>query len=1184
MPDSSAPNLARRRAWLDGNEAAAYSAYLTNEIIAIYPITPSTPMGEIADAQASAARPNLWGMVPDVVEMQSEAGVAGALHGALTTGALCTTFTASQGLLLMIPNMYKLAGELTPTVFHVAARAIATSGLSIFGDHSDVMAARGTGWGMLCSNSPQESMDMALIAQAATLRTRLPLMHFFDGFRTSHEITDLETLSTDDMLALLPPELMAAHRARGLTPQQPAIRGTAHNPDTFFQAREAANLYYQAAPKLVQEAMEELGARTGRHYRLFDYFGHPEAERVIVAMGSAVPTAQSVALALNATGQKTGVLAVRLYRPLDTLALARALPPSVRRLAVLDRCKEPGAAGEPLYLDVVAGLREQGRDIPVTGGRYGLGSKEFDAAMAKAVFDDLDAATPRNHFTVGIEEDVTHSSLRVEADYSCESEEVQTALFYGLGSDGTVGANKNSIKIIGEATGQHVQAYFVYDSKKAGSMTTSHLRFSRKPIQASYLIRQADFVACHAFQFLERYEILDQLKLGGTFLLNSPYAADRVWDHLPREVQEQLLEKQAKFYCIDAYGLARQLGLGGRINVLMQTAFFCIAGVVEQDRALPMIENAIRKTYGSKGTAVVDMNLNAVKLAVDSIGQVALPATAEGDCPLRSWTPENAPTFVRDVTAPLMAGHGDRLPVSAFPADGTWPLGTTRYEKRRIATTIPVWDPELCIQCNLCAFNCPHATIRAKAIAPDAPNHAPATFETVALKGKGGEGYRFRIQVAPEDCTGCAACVETCPAFEKDASGQKTGRRAINMEPVEEHLEREAENWKYFLELPDTEPPNNKRFTAKGSQFRPPLFEFSGACAGCGETPYVKLLTQLYGERLMIANATGCSSIYGGNLPTTPYCTNADGHGPGWSNSLFEDAAEFGLGMRLTHDQLNAEALRLLAETEHAQATPIRERLEALDPLDDAQLEEIRELVGALKQSLEGNDDPVARRLLGLADHLCPQVHWIVGGDGWAYDIGFGGLDHVLASGRNVNILVMDTGVYSNTGGQASKATPKGAIAKFASNGKGTKAKDLGALARSYGSVYVAQIAFGASSPQTVNALKQAAAYHGPSLVIAYAHCIAHGINMTKGSELQKLATESGFWPLYRYQPATGTDEAVFKLDSRAPKEDVEKFMFSQNRFKLLRRSDPKRAERLLASAREDVAERWEQLQELAKR
>lgn len=1173
----------RKRAWMDGNDAAAHAAYLTNEVIAIYPITPSTPMAELADAKASAGQPNLWGQIPEVVEMQSEAGVAGAMHGALMTGALGTTFTASQGLLLMIPNMYKLAGELTPTVFHVAARAIATSGLSIFGDHSDVMAARSTGWGMLCSNSPQESMDMALIAQAASLRTRLPFIHFFDGFRTSHEITDLEMLNEEDMLALLPDELMAAHRARGLRPEAPAIRGTAHNPDTFFQAREAANQHYAEAPKIVQEVMDQLAERTGRHYSLYEYVGHPEAEDVAVLMGSGAETMESVSQALNAAGGKTGVLKVRLFRPFDSLALARALPPSVQRLVVLDRSKEPGASGEPLYQDVVTALRETERDMAILSGRYGLGSKDFDAPMAKAVFDNLTAETPKNHFTVGIIDDVTHSSLEVDRSFNCEGDHVQTALFYGLGSDGTVGANKNSIKIIGQATGQHVQAYFVYDSKKAGSMTTSHLRFSPEPIRASYLIDQADFLACHAFQFLERYEILDHLKTGGTFLLNSPYAADKVWEHLPKEVQEKLIEKQAKFYCIDAYGLAKQLGLGGRINVIMQTAFFCISGVVEQDKAVPMIEDAIRKTYGNKGASVVEMNLNAVSLAQGNTAQVDVPATVTSDMPMRAWTPANAPAFIRDVTGPLMAGDGDNLPVSAFPSDGTWPVGTSKYEKRRIATTIPIWNPEVCIQCNLCSLACPHATIRPKAIKKaNANGNTPELFATVPLKGKDAGEYLFRIQVAPEDCTGCGACVENCPAMEKDASGQKTGRRAINMEPVEEHLETEITNWDHFLSLPDEEPPGNKVFSAKGSQFKRPLMEFSGACAGCGETPYLKLLTQLFGDRLMIANATGCSSIYGGNLPTTPYCTDAKGHGPAWANSLFEDAAEFGLGMRLTHDQMHAEARRLLPDCKHTEAAGIQALLEEAEIGGELPLETMREKIRGLKTELKAENNPASQRLLGIADHLSPQSVWIVGGDGWAYDIGFGGLDHVIASGRNVNILVMDTGVYSNTGGQASKATPKGAIAKFAAAGKSAKAKDLGALARSYGSVYVAQIAYGANIPQTINALKEAEAYNGPSLVIAYAHCIAHGINMTKGSETQKLATESGFWPLYRYQPGEHGEAAKFKLDSRPPKEDVEKFMFSQNRFKLLRRSDPKRAEALLESARTDVLDRWASLQELA--
>jgi pyruvate-ferredoxin/flavodoxin oxidoreductase len=1182
----------RRLVPYDGNAAAAHVAYAVSEVIAIYPITPSSPMGEIADEKAARGEPNIWGTVPQVTEMQSEGGAAGALHGALTTGALTTTFTASQGLLLMIPNMYKIAGELTPTVFHIAARSLAAQALSIFGDHSDVTAARATGWGMIASNNPQEAMDLALIAHAATLEARVPFLHFFDGFRTSHEIQKIEELTYDDMRAMIDEDWVIAHRLRGLSPERPAIRGTAQNPDVYFQGRETVNPFYLKTPGVVQKAMDRLAELVGRHYHLFDYVGAPEAERVVVMMGSGADTMHEVVEYLVSQGEKVGLVKVRLFRPFDGAALIKALPETVRAIAVLDRTKEPGASGEPLYLDVQNAVSEAvargdldpARMPVVVGGRYGLGSKEFNPGMAKAVLDNLKQERPKNHFTVGIIDDLTHTSLEWDPTFSSEPEGVHRAMFYGLGADGTVGANKNSIKIIGKATDYYAQGYFVYDSKKSGSMTISHLRFSPHPIRSTYLIDQAEFLACHAFPFLERYDILRHLRPGGTFLLNSPFPPDEVWDHLPYEVQQGLIEKKAKFYVIDAYSLARSLGLGGRINIIMQSAFFSISGVIPQEQALKMIEMAVEDTYGSKGKAVVDMNIKAAHLALERIHQVPLPEKATSTIHMRPPVPADAPEFVKNVTAAMIAHKGDELPVSALPADGTYPAGTTRYEKRNIALEIPVWDPQVCIQCNQCSFVCPHATIRVKIYeAAYADGNAPEGWQAVPARGRGMEGLMYTVQVAPEDCTGCGACVHVCPAYAKDEKGNKTDRKAINMAPQAPIREQEARKWEYFLSIPDPDPSLFNPFTVKGSQFLPTMFEFSGACAGCGETPYVKLLTQLYGDRTIIANATGCSSIYGGNLPTTPYTPRFDGRGPAWSNSLFEDNAEFGLGMRLTVDKLTGLAREVLRSMDLDGKTDLAQAILEADLSDPQAIETQRERVDELKAFLQRREDPMARRMLSVADFLVPKSVWIVGGDGWAYDIGYGGLDHVLASAKNVNVLVLDTGVYSNTGGQASKATPRGAIAKFASAGKDLPKKDLGAIAMTYGNIYVAQVAYGANMTQTVKAFREAEAYPGPSLIIAYSHCIAHGIDMTTATDLHKEAVESGFWPLFRYNPALlEQGKNPLQLDSRPPTADLEVFLYKQNRFRALRQSDPARAEKLLQAIREDVAARWKFFEQMA--
>ncbi|HET7567962.1 MAG TPA: pyruvate:ferredoxin (flavodoxin) oxidoreductase [Gaiellaceae bacterium] len=1153
---------------VDGNEAAALVAHRTSEVIAIYPITPASAMGELADEWSAKGRPNLWGDVPAVVEMQSEGGAAGAVHGALQAGSLTTTFTASQGLLLMLPDMFKIAGELTPFVMHVAARALATHALSIFGDHSDVMAARGTGFALLCSSDVQEAHDFAAVATAATLRSRIPFLHFFDGFRTSHEINVLEPLSDDDLRALLPEELVRAHRERALSPDHPVIRGSAQNPDVFFQSREAANPYYAAVPGLVAAELDRFAALTGRRYRLFDYTGAPDAERVVVLMGSAAGATAEAVEALNARGEKVGLVTVRLYRPFDGAALAAALPPSVRALAVLDRSKDPAAVGEPLYEDVLSALAEQDR-LParVLGGRYGLGSKEFTPAMAAAVFAELDAPTPKRHFTVGIADDVGGTSLEVDEAFRTEPGDVVRCVFYGLGADGTVGANKNSAKIIGEETPLHAQAYFVYDSKKSGSTTVSHLRFGPRPIRSSYLVEQAQFVACHQFDLLTRMDVLGVAAPGATFLLSAPYGPDEIWERLPHRVQEQIVAKRLRVHVIDAKRVAREAGLPGRPNTVLQTCFFALSGVLPRKRAIGAIKEAIAKTYAKRGQEIVDRNFRAVDLALDSLHEVGIPdapSAANGNAPV-------AAGGVPDLLRALLAGEGDRLPVSALPADGTFPLGTARFEKRNLAEELPIWDEALCIDCAKCALVCPHAAIRMKVYDPSELAGAPAGFRSKEWRAKDLPGMAMTIQVSPDDCTGCRICVETCPAKDKEREGHKS----LDSLPKADHLERERASWEFFLGLPEIDRTTVQPATVKGSQMLQPLFEFSGACSGCGETPYLKLLTQLFGDRLLVANATGCSSIYGGNLPTTPWTTNGDGRGPAWANSLFEDNAEFGYGMRLALDQQGDQARRLLRELDLPGAAEI---LDAVQD-DEAGIAAQRERVGELKERLAGVEGPAAGRLLTLADTLVRKSVWIVGGDGWAYDIGFGGLDHVLASGRDVNVLVLDTEVYSNTGGQASKSTPRGAVAKFAAGGKHTPKKDLGLIAAAYGHVYVAQIALGADNPQTVKALAEAEAYPGPSLVIAYSHCIAHGIEMATAMAHQKEAADSGYWPLYRYDPRL---EQPFQLDSRAPKLPLAEFTAKENRFAITARANPAEAAALAAEEQRDVDERWRLYERLA--
>jgi len=1188
--------MKRKMVTIDGNNAAAHVAHATNEVIAIYPITPSSPMGEIADAKTAKGMPNIWGTVPSVTEMQSEAGAAGAVHGALAAGALTTTFTASQGLLLMIPNMYKIAGELLPTVFHITARSIACQGLSIFGDHSDVMACRETGFGMLCSASVQEVMDFALIAQQATLASRIPFLHFFDGFRTSHEEQKVEELTYDDMRAMIDDELVAQHRARALTPDRPVIGGTAQNPDVYFQGRETVNKFYQAVPGIMQATMDKFAKLIGRQYKLFDYVGAPDAEKVIVIMGSGADTVHETVEYLVSEGQKVGVVKVRLYRPFSTKHFMAVLPKTVKKIAVLDRTKDPSALGEPMYLDVRTAIGEAMADgiapfdkYPVVvGGRYGLGSKEFTPAMVKAVFDNLDAAKPKRSFTVGIIDDVTHSSLAVDSSFELPTPGQYAAMFYGLGSDGTVGANRNSIKIIGDQLqDNYAQAYFVYDSKKAGAMTVSHLRFGKEPIRKPYLISQADFIACHNPSFLEKYDMLSSARKGGTFLLTTSHPADRVWDTLPQEVQKQIVDKKLKFYVIDAISLAQELGLGARINVIMQTAFFKISNIIPIEVAVKAIKDAIKASYGKKGEKVVQLNNAAVDGAIDRVHEMKVPGKVTSTFKMPSPVPADAPEFVRTVTAEMMAMRGDSLPVSKMPADGRFPTGTTKFEKRNIAVNVPVWQPQLCLQCGMCSFVCPHAAIRIKAYDPKHLAGAPAEFKSIDAKGKDFAGMKFTVQVAPEDCTGCGACVTTCPGAERGADKQPTGRKAINMELQEPIRERERKNYDFFLSLPNTDPSLFKANSVKGSQLIQPLFEYSGACAGCGETPYVKLLTQLFGDRVYIGNATGCSSIYGGNLPTTPYTTRQDGRGPTWCNSLFEDNAEFALGMRLTVDQFRLTALNLLDKAgkclDKDLVSQIRAATLANDP-EQSEIEAQRARVARLKEACGKCDCPECKQLLAVADYLVRKSVWAVGGDGWAYDIGYGGLDHVLASGKDINILVLDTEVYSNTGGQMSKSTPRAAVAKFAAGGKPAPKKDLGLLAMTYGNIYVAKVSIGANPAQVVKAFTEAEAYPGPSLIIAYAHCIAHGVNLTNGYEEQKKAVACGHWPLYRFDPRlTQKGTNPLQLDSKAPTMTFEEYAYGEDRYKVLKQTKPEMAAELMKLANNDAKCRYALMEQLAK-
>jgi len=1180
--------MAKKVVTIDGNEATTSSAHRTNEVIAIYPITPSSVMGELADEWSAKKQTNVWGTIPNVVEMQSEAGAAAAVHGSLQSGALTTTFTASQGLLLMIPTMYKIAGELTPYCMHVSARTLASHALSIFGDHQDVMACRQTGFALLSSCSVQEAHDMACIGQAATVKARVPFLHFFDGFRTSHEVSKIEILSDDDLYHMMDEEAIKAHRNRALTPDRPVLRGTAQNPDTFFQAREACNPFYLACPAIVQEVMDRFAERTGRAYHLFDYVGAPDAERIIMIMGTGAETTHQSVEYLNAKGEKVGMIKVRLYRPFSIEHFLGALPKSVKSIAVMDRTKEPGALGEPMYLDVVSALREakEAGTLPmaeeprVIGGRYGLSCKEYTPAMVKAVFDELTKDNPKKHFSVGIEDDVTHMSLPYDQDFDIESEDSVRAVFIGLGADGTVGANKNSIKIIGTETDNYAQGYFVYDSKKSGAMTISHLRFGPKIIRSPYLIKRANFVACHQFVFLEKYDILRFAAPGAVFLLNAPYGKDEVWDHLPKEVQEAIIAKKLKFYVIDGYEVARQTGMGSRVNTIMQTCFFAISGVLPRDEAIEKIKGAIKKTYGKKGEEIVKRNFAAVDAALAHMHEVEVPGQVTSEKCRPPIVSDEAPDFVKNVEAVMLAGKGDTLPVSAFPIDGTYPTATTQWEKRNVGLDIPIWSPDLCIQCNKCAIVCPHAAIRPKVYDPALLSNAPADFRSADYKAKDFAGMKFTVQTAPEDCTGCGLCVSVCPA--KDKSDPQ--RKAINMERQLPIRERERENYDFFLSLPDPDRTKFDKINVKSSQFFRPLFEYSGACAGCGETPYVKLMSQLFGDRLLIGNATGCSSIYGGNLPTTPYCKNTDGRGPAWNNSLFEDAAEFSFGFRLAIDKHCEQACELLQKLSGQIGDNLVGELINADQTTEMGIQEQRQRVVALREKLAGIDTPEAKQLDLLADYLVKKSVWGLGGDGWAYDIGYGGLDHVLSMTRDINLLVLDTEVYSNTGGQASKSTPLGAAAKFAAAGKSIAKKDLGLMAMNYGHVYVASVAIGAKDNHTVQAFIEAESYPGPSMIIAYSHCIAHGYDLSHGLEQQKLAVDSGLWPLYRYDPRRlAAGEPPLILDSKPGKAQINEYMQNETRFRMVEKMNPERFQMLAAMAVDASAKRVAMYDHLAK-
>ena len=1165
---------------VDGNEAAASVAYRTNEVLAIYPITPSSPMGELSDAWSNQKRPNIWGNIPEVIEMQSEAGAAGTAHGALQGGALTSTFTASQGLLLMIPNMFKIAGELTPAVFHVAARTVATHALSIFGDHSDVMATRGTGWAMLASNSVQEAHDMAAIAQMATLESRIPFLHFFDGFRTSHEVNMIEQLSDDDLRALVPIDGVLAHRQRRMNPDRPVLRGTAQNPDVFFQAREACNMFYDAVPDIVQGAMDRFFEQIGRPYHLFDYVGAPDATEVVVMMGSGVGAAEEAVNAMVERGEKVGLVKVRLFRPFSTQALVAALPATVHTIAVLDRTKEPGAVGEPLFQDVMTSVVEETQAartswtvMPrIIGGRYGLSSKEFTPAMVAGVFDEAGRDDPKRRFTVGIVDDVTGLSIDAREGFVTGRQSQVRAVFYGLGADGTVGANKNTVKIIGDDTDLFAQGYFVYDSKKSGAMTTSHVRFDPAPIEATYLIADANFVACHQFDFMSKIDVLAKASTNATFLLNSPYGPDDVWDHLPAQVQQQIIDKDLEFYVIDATAVAMAAGLGQRTNTVLQTCFFALSKLMPQDQAIDAIKYAIEKSYSKFGEVVVEKNNAAVDGAVADLHKVTVPSEVTSTKEMKLSVPADAPDFVQRVTAMMLEDRGDLLPVSAMPVDGTFQTGTTQFEKRSIAIEIPIFDPEICIECAKCALVCPHAAIRMKVFEESALDGAPETFKSRGFRSRELPDHLMTIQVAPDDCTGCGVCVDVCPAKSKE----EVKHKAINMEPKLEHLDAERANWDFFGTIAEPTRGLFKEENVKGSQMLEPLFEFSGACSGCGETPYVKLVSQLVGDRLMVANATGCSSIYGGNLPTTPWKTNAEGRGPTWSNSLFEDNAEFGLGMRIALDMEESEARRLVGELSSTIGSDLATALLETDQSTPTGIEAQRAQVAELMTVLAGIDDEVARRLETVSGALVRKSVWIMGGDGWAYDIGFGGLDHAMASGRNVNILVMDTEVYSNTGGQASKATPRGAVAKFASTGKTTGKKDLGQIAMSYGNVYVAQVAMGANNLQTVKAIAEAEAFPGPSLVIAYSTCIAHGIDMATSMSHQKDLVDAGYWPLYRYDPRLVEEgKQAFRLDGRPPSTPLIDVISQEARYAVLKRVNPDHYRELMKEAQQDVDDRW---------